>query len=145
MGNRILNIDMRWTVRFKERWKICLEAVISVYILAASQSFSCSSFSLFNFCYENTLHIDSYFPWLAFQPQLIIEDLSGKNLISCGRLKARDIWIQEHERHRDKTTTNRYLWFDSCGVFMSFSFYVTRRLLKVFFFNLILSAWRLTK
>ena len=45
--------DMRWTVRFKERWKICLEAVISVYILAASQSFSCSSFSLFNFCYEN--------------------------------------------------------------------------------------------
>ena len=24
-------------------------------------------------------------PELAFQPQLIIEDLSGKNLISCGR------------------------------------------------------------
>jgi hypothetical protein len=32
-----------------------------------------------------SLLLDVYLFELAFQPQLIIEDLSGKNLISCGR------------------------------------------------------------
>jgi hypothetical protein len=48
--------------------------------------------------------LDVYLFELAFQPQLIIEDLSGKNLISCGRRREMKRIKKENYVHQGFTS-----------------------------------------